>query len=413
MSNSLLLSVGIGLLSLVVIVLWWDRSRTMSDIHDLSNFIKTSKDPSQDQRTNVGRSLAHALKRALAERDFSIEKRTAKISRLESTLDQISDAVLIVNSEGKVTFANPSAMRIFPYKGEIVGTAISLILRHHDLIQLWQVSQNTHSPSARTTELNFGKQTVQVFAIPDTYEDGVILHIRDLSDLRKTESIRRDFVSNISHELRTPLASIKALAETMLEYGDEDPAMSKKFTQNIITEVDALSHMAAELLELTRIESGQVPFDFQPVNPGQLLEKVAERLSAQADRSGLTLTITFEPELPLIKADPPRLEQVLVNLLHNAIKFSPSGEQIQLTAKRSDGFVRLSVIDNGIGISEDKQSRVFERFYRTDSARAGGGTGLGLSIAKHIVEGHKGKIEVLSTEGKGSDFSITIPVWYK
>jgi two-component system phosphate regulon sensor histidine kinase PhoR len=168
--------------------------------------------------------------------------------------------------------------------------------------------------------------------------------------------------------------------------------------------------MAAELLELTRIESGQVPLEPAAVDPARLLESAAERMRAQAERAGLRLTVEAAGGLPQVRADAARLEQVLVNLIHNAVKFTRPGGEVVLSAGPDGECVRFSVRDTGTGIPEEELGRIFERFYKADRARSGGGTGLGLSIARHIVEAHGGRIWAESMEGHGSTLHFTIPI---
>jgi two-component system phosphate regulon sensor histidine kinase PhoR len=233
--------------------------------------------------------------------------------------------------------------------------------------------------------------------------------VQDLTRLRRLETVRRDFISNVSHELRTPLASLKALTETLRDGALDDPQAAPRFLNRIETEVDALTQMAQELLELSRIESGQVILNPATVPVERLLHTSVERMHLQAERAVLNLAINIPENLPLVKADEGRLEQVLVNLIHNAIKFSPPGGTISLGAAAEGRLVRFFVQDSGVGIPEDDLERIFERFYKTDRARSSGGTGLGLSIARHIVEAHGGRIWAESREGQGSTFYFTIP----
>jgi two-component system phosphate regulon sensor histidine kinase PhoR len=174
--------------------------------------------------------------------------------------------------------------------------------------------------------------------------------------------------------------------------------------------VDALTQIVSELLELTRIESGQAPLKIKTVKPCKLVNKAAKRLSEQAERASLKLEVQCPDDLPQIYADSSRLGQVLSNLLHNAIKFTPEGGQVTLVAKQDVDVIEFSVQDNGIGIPADDLSRIFERFYKVDHARSEGGTGLGLAVARHLVEAHGGRIWVESTEGRGSTFYFTIPI---
>ncbi len=176
------------------------------------------------------------------------------------------------------------------------------------------------------------------------------------------------------------------------------------------TEVDALTQMTQELLDLSRIESGQINLEFLPVNPSWLLHTCADRMRAQAERAGLSISANTSPNLPEVRGDGGRLEQVLVNLIHNAIKFTPVGGMITLVAEEQGKFIHFSVSDTGQGIPTEDLERIFERFYKSDRARSGGGTGLGLSISRHIIQAHSGRIWAESREGRGSTFHFTIPM---
>jgi two-component system phosphate regulon sensor histidine kinase PhoR len=247
-------------------------------------------------------------------------------------------------------------------------------------------------------------------AVPDTHADGSLLLVQDLTRVRRLETVRRDFISNISHELRTPLASLKALTETLQNGALADPQAGPRFLGRINAEVDALTQMAQELLDLSRIESGQVELILSPIAPKDLLGSATDRMKMQAERAGLKLSITCEDDLPNIHADKSRLEQVLVNLIHNAVKFTKPGGEVALEAESVSSGIRFAVRDTGVGIPEESLSRIFERFYRVDRSRTGSGTGLGLSISKHIVEAHGGRIWAESEEGRGSTFYFEIPV---
>jgi two-component system phosphate regulon sensor histidine kinase PhoR len=203
---------------------------------------------------------------------------------------------------------------------------------------------------------------------------------------------------------------LKALTETLQNGAITDPEAGPRFLSRIITEVDALTQMAQELLDLSRIESGQVELNLAPLAPKKLLLSAADRMRLQAERAGLKLSVQCEDMLPNIRADQGRLEQVLVNMIHNAVKFTKSGGEITLEAVPCPGAVRFGVQDTGTGIPLESLSRIFERFYRVDRSRTGSGTGLGLSISKHIVEAHGGKIWAESVEGRGSTFYFTIPL---
>jgi two-component system phosphate regulon sensor histidine kinase PhoR len=243
--------------------------------------------------------------------------------------------------------------------------------------------------------------------------------------------VRRDFISNISHELRTPLAGLKALADTLRDGALEDPPAARRFLDRIEVEVDALTQMVEELLELSRIESGRMPLRLRPVSVSDVVLPPVERLLPQAERAELELEVDLPEDLERVLTEPERMQQVVTNLVHNAIKFTPAGGRILVSGRMlevgEDGqpasgsyglapetvpagkWVVLSVQDTGIGIPAEDLDRIFERFYKIDRARSGGGTGLGLAIAKHIVQAHGGQIWAESREGVGSTFYFTLP----
>jgi two-component system, OmpR family, phosphate regulon sensor histidine kinase PhoR len=253
---------------------------------------------------------------------------------------------------------------------------------------------------------------LQAIAIPlaPALPAHVLFVVQDLTQLRHLETLRRDFLSNLSHELRTPLAALKALVETLLDHALEDPPAARRFLAQMETEVDSLSLMVQELLELSRIESGKVPLQLQAVAPRDLLVKAATRLALQIERAGLILEVVCREDLPAVLADPLRIEQVLVNLLHNAIKFTPAEGRLRISAERAESHIVFTVQDTGQGIPAEALPRIFERFYKADRARSGGGSGLGLAIARHLVETHAGRIWVESREGQGSSFFFTLPL---
>ncbi len=246
------------------------------------------------------------------------------------------------------------------------------------------------------------------------------ISMEDLTELRRLERVRRDFIANISHELRTPLASVRLLAETLEEAIDTDPERAQEFVEKIENEVQHLSGLVSELLELVRIESGQLPMAIEPVGSEQLVREVMARMLPLAQRHRVTLrTEIAQGETP-VAADSKHIARVLVNLVHNAIKFTPSdGEVVIGTRAQEEGRTQqFYVRDTGVGIRAEELPRIFERFYKADRARSkvdyigpgGGGSGLGLAIARHVVEAHGGRISAESALGQGSTFSFTLPV---
>jgi two-component system phosphate regulon sensor histidine kinase PhoR len=329
-------------------------------------------------------------------------------SRLATVLDQITDGVLIADAHGLIQFANPAAGRLFQFANPINHSIVEVV-RNHQLVETWRRCQQTGQMQSESVEVPTRHQFLQLVVIPDQHASGSLLLVQDLTRLRRLETVRRDFISNLSHELRTPLASLRALAETLQDGALEDPPAARRFVDQIQVEVDALTQMVNELLELSKIESGRFSLDRSPVAAYDLLNSASERMQLQAERANLSLRVECTNDLPNVQIDSQRLEQVLVNLIHNAVKFTRPGGEIVLFAEPGIGEVRFAVRDTGVGIPADEVPRIFERFYRVDKSRTGNGTGLGLSIAKHIVEAHGGKIWVESREGQGSTFYFTIP----
>ena len=364
----------------------------VKELEDLSNIVKELAGRLQSQMTTI----------------------EANRARLAAVLDQMTDAVLIADEEGRIQFANPTAEMLFGVN--LINRTVAQTLRNHQLVQAWQRCQETDEIQMEAVEVASKRYFLQLTVIPDQHAPGgSLLMVQNLTRIRKLETVRRDFISNISHELRTPLASLKALTETLQDGALSDPEAAPRFIGRIATEVDALSQMAQELLDLSRIESGQIQLERKPVEPIKLLNSAADRMKLQAERSGLSLSVECLPDLPQVNADIRRVEQVLVNLIHNAVKFTPPGGDVVLGAEAvskegaGTGAVRFSVSDSGEGIPADDVPRIFERFYRVDKSRAGGGTGLGLSISRHLVESHRGEIWAESVEGHGSTFFFTLP----
>jgi two-component system, OmpR family, phosphate regulon sensor histidine kinase PhoR len=393
---------------IILIIAVWYAWRYYGMRRNLDEF--ASRLRGQDTNTNIKEleNLSSAIASLIAAFHSQHAVLESERSRLATVLEQITDGVLIADASGLVRFANPAAGRLFQF-GNPLNHSIAEVVRNHQLVETWRRCQHTRQMQSESVEVPTRHQYLQLVVIPDQHTSGSLLLVQDLTRLRRLETVRRDFVSNLSHELRTPLASLKALAETLQEGALEDPPAARRFIGQIEIEVDALTQMANELLELSKIESGRFSLNRSPVAPCDLLHSASQRMQVQAERANIILSVECAPDLPKVQVDSQRLEQVLVNLIHNAVKFTRPGGEVALLAELIDSFLQFAVRDTGVGIPAEELSRVFERFYRVDRSRTGSGTGLGLSIAKHIVEAHGGKIWVESTEGRGSTFYFTIP----
>ena len=245
---------------------------------------------------------------------------------------------------------------------------------------------------------------------------GAWLVLEDVSELRRLQQIRTEFIDNLSHELRTPLTTVSLLAETLTREaeaaGDAVPARMRDRIDKIEVETGHLVQMVSELLDLSRIESGGTLGAVDIIDIARIATDSTERLRLFADRQGVTLRLEVAEPVPPVRGDPDRLGQVVVNLVHNAVKFSPDGGDVTVSVRPGTDEVVVAVADHGVGIPKAAQARIFERFYKVDRARVRGetgGTGLGLAIARHIIEQHGGRIWVESAEGVGSTFSFSLP----
>jgi len=384
------------------------------------------------RRDEIGQ-LVRAYNRVAEGLQEEIAARSKEHSYLLSVLDAMGDGVLIVNADGLVGLINQAALTAFrTSERQALDHPLAQVVRDHRLIHLWQSCAQGNEEVSQTYETLDGGRTLRSVMAPirASSPQSYLVMIQDLTEVRRLERIRREFVSNVSHELRTPLASLRALADTLRDGALDDPPAARRFLDRMDGEVDSLTQMVAELLELSRIESGRVPIRLRAVSLDEVLLPALERLTPQFDRAGLTLAVEIPDALPSALADVERVQQVITNLVHNALKFTSGGGTVTVTARLSDekpdwlpGYAQetpppstadrmllVQVRDTGVGIPPHDLPRIFERFYKADRARSGGGTGLGLAIAKHIIQAHGGRISAASREGEGSTFSFTLPV---
>lgn len=361
-------------------------------------------------RDEVGQ-LTSAFNHMAEQLHEKVDNLAEERGRLAAVLEHMADGVLIADGDGKVQLINPAAARLLRTSAmRATGLSLAQVVRHHRLIDLWKRCREQEKEQVEAMEIRRYGLFLQAIVTPFQQVDarGYLFIIQDLTRVRRLENMRRDFISNISHELRTPLAGLKALVDTLRDGAIEDPPAAERFLTRMDAEVDAMTQMVQELLELSRIESGQVPLRLTPTLVSELVTLPTERLRPQAERAELDLKFVLPPALPVVLADAERVRLVLTNLVHNAIKFTPAGGHVTVSAQPRENKVIFSVQDDGVGIPADDLSRIFERFYKADRARSGGGTGLGLAIAKHIIQGHGGRIWAESVEGKGSTFYFSL-----
>lgn len=341
----------------------------------------------------------------------SLTDAEAARARLESTLASLKDGVVVTDERGNVVQMNASAKRMLGVRSGVDGLPFVQISRDHELAGLLSAALDGATTQSGTVEYGRTRRMLEATAqrINSPSERLAIVVLRDVTELRKLEGVRREFVANVSHELRTPLASIRALVETLETGAIEEPELAADFLRRIVNEVDRLAVLVDELLDLARLESGRVVLRCEHLHPREVLDGALDRLRPQISRAGLALRNEVPDELPDMDADRARVEQVMLNLVHNAIKFTPTGGTITVSARAEPTAVVVTVADTGVGVAPDEIPRLFERFYKADRARSSEGTGLGLAIAKHIVQVHGGTIWLESTPGAGSRFSFTLP----
>ncbi len=335
-------------------------------------------------------------------------------ARLETVLASMTDGVVIVETDTTVSLVNHAAADLLDVRARMEGHAsLADALRDNDLVEFIRAPASSDQPTARLLTVGATEREVHAIAVPlgvPGLRQRLVL-LRDLTDLRQTETVRRDFVANVSHELRTPLTALRALVETLQDGAADDPAGRAEFLHGIEVEVERMSQMIAELLDLARIESGMADLDLATVDLNQVVAPAADRLRAQADRHEVTLELDTETEPLPVHADPDRTARVVMSLVHNAIKFTPPSGSIRVSTHRTEDEAIISVSDSGAGLALDELDRVFERFYKADPSRTGAGAGLGLSIARHTVRQHGGRIWAQSSGlGRGSTFSVALPL---
>ena len=360
--------------------------------------------------------LARALDEMSDQIKGKIDEVNATKSRLEAVLLSMSEGVMAVDSKGMIILMNQSLKDFLTVREMPLGRKPIEVIRN---IEVQDIVDELLKPAAglKIVEISVflpEEKILLVHANPvirDSRTEGAVLVFHDITELRRLEKVRQDFVANVSHELRTPLSSIKGYSETLIDGALSDREHAMNFLRIIHSESERLSNLIEDLLSLSRIESGKLKMVLEPCSIGIVARKSFASLEKQAREKNISVTINIAEDIPDVLADEARLSQVFYNLIDNAVKYTPEGGMVSISAHETDSFVQADIEDNGIGIPEKDLSRIFERFYRVDKARSRelGGTGLGLSIVKHIIQANGGEVSVISTLGLGSTFSFTIP----
>lgn len=311
--------------------------------------------------------------------------------------------LLVIATDSAIQLANARAHETLGRN--LIGQTVIEATRSHEIDAVVQAALNRQQITEQPVMWNMRPYFVRVVPIEN---GGAVVVLEDQTELQRLERVRRDFVANVSHELRTPLASIRLLIETLLAGAKDDAEVAVRMLNQVISEVEALTQLAQELLDLSMIEAGQMPMQMESVKVRDVIEDQVHHFEPQAQQKQITLNNTAPIGL---RADLDRklIGRVLGNLIHNAIKFTPKAGQITIGAEATTEQITISVRDTGAGIPPEDLPRIFERFYKVDQARGKSGTGLGLAIARHVVEAHGGKIWAESKPGKGAVFFFTVP----
>jgi len=353
----------------------------------------------------------------------SISEITEEKDRAGAVLNSMADGVVAVDGDGRVLLLNPAVVKALNISGESCkGKDIVGVIRHLEFEESLNTALETQKELSRVIKvLTPDPRYYRVIFTPlkGTGKGGVVALMRDITQRRELEQLRSEFIANVSHELRTPLTSIKGFLETLLDGAMEEKETAIRFLNIINAETDRMNRLIGDLFSLSQIESGKVVPARVEIIMNRIVEKVFTILSHSAGKKGIELACNVPSDFPLIIGDEDMLTRVLINLVDNAIKYSPENSRITIDADRANkNEVLVSVLDHGIGIPEENLPRVFERLYRVDRSRArecggSGGSGLGLAIVKHIVEVHGGRIEVTSRPGIGSRFVVYLPIKQK
>jgi len=386
-----------------------DFSRRVAE----GDFRPMSLEKSNDELGDLSRTLNQSAEQL----DRTIHTLTEERNQSAAILASMEEGVVVIDTEQRITFCNMAFRNAADVvKSDWEGRPAVEVIRHSDLLSI--IRKALETKEGMHGEVVVGSIRTRSFAVTSTSIhsstgiSGAVMVLHDITEIRRLERARRDFVANVSHEFKTPLTAIQGFSETLLEGALEDEENRRRFIEIIHDHALRLSRLTEDLLRLAQLEAGQLNLEIRPINVDSIIGGCLDTSRVKAIQKELKLEVQATPDLPAIPGDLGLLQGVLQELLDNAIRYSSPGGLITIRTFQRNGTVVISVSDTGIGIPKADQERIFERFYRSDPARSrdSGGTGLGLSIAKHLIERHGGRIQVESEVGKGSTFSIALPV---
>src|SRR5438105_2742084 len=411
--------VGIGLLIVIAAAFYLQRLwlRPWQELEHLLTRIGRGEQPrtfllvGPAPARRVGLALEQLLVRQ-RELDRQVSQDTAEVRAVFSAL---TDGLLMVDSTQRILICNPAFEKLYSKSPIAAGTPLLEIIRDSDVIEPIRAALSQAKGRVAEVSAPDRKKQLQVTAVPITGQDGrasgVVALFHDISRLKQADEIRRDFVANVSHELRTPLSIFHGNLETLLEAGDLDENETRHIYEVMKRHSDRLNLLVNDLLSLARLESKEANLQLAEINLRDFLEGITHDWEKRLAGKNLRLELQVPDDFPMVHADERRLEEVVHNLLDNAVKYSPQNGRILIHARAPDQEIVLSVCDEGVGIAAGDLPRIFERFYRADRARSRelGGTGLGLSIVKHIAQLHGGRVEAESVIGQGTTIRVILP----
>lgn len=359
--------------------------------------------------------LNHSLNILARNLEQITELREAEQERMKTVIDNMDSGLLLIDSLGYVNLVNRAYCSIFEVEREVPKETLYYdIMPNQDVIELVEETFLTEATVRKQVSINVGidRKHFHITCVPilgfQGKIKGIVLVFHDITELKHLEQMRKDFVANVSHELRTPVTSLKGFAETLLDGAMENDELRQKFLTIIWKESDRLQNLIQDLLDFTKMEQSNFKLNWQKVDLASIVDDVTTLLESRSKEKEIELNVELEGNLE-IDGDAARLKQILINLINNALSYTPNGGKVHITGQEDGDVVEVMVKDTGIGISEEEVPRIFERFYRVDKARSrnSGGTGLGLAIVKHLVEAHKGHIKVTSRKDEGTTFQLT------
>jgi len=417
----ILISITLGVALVIALSALWRQHQA---VHELHNALLRKQPLLRGTERVVGANnwdhLCLAANELIAEVNRLQQLRTGQLTQLEVTLGSLQEAVLIVDSTNHILLANNALHGIFPRATNILGQRLELILQSVSFLQYVESVRKNEAQPQFEVEFAEGNRSIWVEVTGTTIpslngekDPWALFVLHDITKQKKLEAVRKDFVANVSHELRTPLSVIKGYIETLVDgHLDMPLADRERFMKTIQRHTERLNSLLEDLLTLSRLESINPGLRRESTNFAQLLNSILEDYRARPTATDHLFSAVIDPAVGSLLIDPLKITQVFENLIDNAVKYTPKGSRIDVSAQMRENKAEVSVRDNGPGIPEADLPHIFERFYRVDKGRSRekGGTGLGLSIVKHIVQLHGGQVRVESKLGQGTAFYFTLPV---